>query len=207
MKKWTTITILSGFLIATVAVSATQLSASTIPLEGQVKMEAGLSAKANIPADKYQALLKEHQLREIALNEIAKRPPASKAIMPPIPIGTAVQGPTGILSHDDSNPGMLHSAKFVLSNSWVGDVNNTKTIVYAGAEGAELGNPKQGTVWVLTIQPDGSILNKDSLKNYKTSALDGGLNIVSVNGNVLTLKAASGTSYTFDIATRSLKSQ
>ncbi|MDQ7096591.1 hypothetical protein REC12_23630 [Desulfosporosinus sp. PR] len=207
MKKWTTITILTGFLIATAAISATQLSASTIPLESKVKMEAGLSANANIPVDKYQALLKEHQIKENALNEIAKRPPASKTYAPPVDLGTPVQGPKGILSHDDSNPGMLHSWQFTLANSWVGDINNIRTVVYAGAEGSETGNPKQGVLWVLVFQPDGSILNQDSLKNYKTSALDGSLNIVSVNGNVLTLKAALGTTYTFDIATRSLKSQ
>jgi len=207
MKKWTTITIITGFLIATAAVSATQLSASTIPLDVQVKTEMGLPANANIPDYKYQALLKEHVLKEAALKEIAKRPPASKTNVPIIDAGTLKQGPKGILSHDESSPGVLHSWKFTLGNNWVGDINNNETIVYAGSESSETGNPKQGVVWVLVFQPDGSILNKDSLKNYKTSALDGGLNIVSVNGNVLTLNAASGATYTFDIVTRSLKIQ
>lgn len=196
MKKWKIITLLSGLLIAVTA-STIHLTASanTIPLDAQVKLEAGLPADADIPPYKLQTLLKEHQLREKAKSQpLAFKP----SFEPPQSIGPVEKGPRGILSGDDLGTPPVRSSQFKATNEWVGDINGKLTALFAGAETQ---NAKQG---VIVFQQPGDDLAPDF---YRTSGLDGALTIISVNGSVLTLKAKDGATYTFDIATRSLTRQ
>jgi len=196
MKKWKTITIVTGLLVAVVAFGAVRLSASTIPLGVLIRMEAGLPADAVLAPNKEQALLKNYQVRQAAL----RVPPGAKQsnVKAEDPGPAPVSGPTGIMSHDEGNDGMVPASTFTFGNSWIGNVNGVRTVVYAGSEGKELGNPNQGIIWVNT---DSGILS------YKTSSLDGGLTITAVNGNVLTLKAEAGSTYTFDLVTKTMKRQ
>jgi hypothetical protein len=89
-----------------------------------------------------------------------------------------------------------------VTNAWVGTVGGRRETVYAGSQAGtpEVGspaNPQQGEVVVLAPPATRG-------RAYRSSGLDGALAIDSAGGTTLTLSAANGVPYRFDLATDTL---
>jgi hypothetical protein len=153
---------------------------------------------ANLPNYKLQALLKQQQLFDTA----AQQPIAPKVAnyndkIQAITITPDEIQPTGILNGKDIGSEPFPSRIYTANNEWVGNINNIQTQIFAGYCTQ---NPNQGVV--IVFQPDGL-----GMSYYKTSALDGGLTITKVDGNVLTLTCSTGNTYTFDMTNQLLTPQ
>lgn len=92
-----------------------------------------------------------------------------------------------------------------MTNVWVGTVNGVQETVYAGSQaqtfkfgGSSPTNPQQGE---MVVRDDNQIVRGHA---YPSSGLDGALTIQSVNGMTLSLSAADGATYSFDMTTNTL---
>jgi len=101
---------------------------------------------------------------------------------------------SGIVSQPSAPPS---GSNMTPTNAWAGVIGGQRELVYAGAQSQILndgspGNPQQGLILVV---------NEDT-NTYKTipsSGLDGALTIVSVRSSSLSLSAANGSTYSFDL--------
>ncbi len=106
---------------------------------------------------------------------------------------------SGILSQPSAPPS---GSGITVTNAWAGTLNGQRELVYAGAQSATLnngdhGNPQQGVVLVAN-------LGTSTYQTYPSSGLDGALTIASATGTSLSLTAADGSSYTFDVSSNTL---
>lgn len=84
---------------------------------------------------------------------------------------------------------------------WWNEANGTDYDVYAGAVG---GDPSQGVVVVFSRPTDDPTQTGNvSLTPFPTSGQDGSLQMISSSGWTITLQAADGVQYEFDVATES----
>ncbi|MHB8646452.1 MAG: hypothetical protein ACYDAR_11760 [Thermomicrobiales bacterium] len=81
-------------------------------------------------------------------------------------------------------------------NEWFGSLNGKAVAVYAGYLYSD---STQGLVGVATSQPDGT---SDTYQEYLTPKKDGFVRITAVNGTQVSLIAKDGTTFTFDLGTR-----
>jgi hypothetical protein len=100
--------------------------------------------------------------------------------------------PSGIVQ--DVN-GALPTSRDELLNAWQGRVDGRFVAVYAGAQA---GDPGQGVVIVVTLQDAHGAAFRQTL--LRTPQRAGAVRVVSADGPVLTLRAASGATFTLDAA-------
>jgi hypothetical protein len=110
---------------------------------------------------------------------------------PPLP------APSGII--DDSQ---VPFTGYAIRNQWAGIIANERVMVYAGSPATSgTQDPAQGLIVVETTSLDGYTVTKHG-GIYRTPHKDGSLRILSVQGDVLTLRSLDGKTFTFDIGTR-----
>lgn len=122
----------------------------------------------------------------------------------PIPVpsssGASSDIPAGTISTELVS-GPFSSAQYLVNDGWWNEANGEDYDVYAGSEGAD---PSQGVVVVFARSDDdptqtGSV----SLTAFPTSGQDGSLEMISSSGWTITLQAADGVQYEFDVTTQS----
>ena len=106
----------------------------------------------------------------------------------------AAPPPAGILQ--DVN-GELPTSKDPLLNAWQGRVDGRFMTVYAGAQA---GDPQQGILIVVTLKDASGAAFEQAL--LRAPGRSGAVRVVSADGPVLTVRAASGATFTFDAASR-----
>jgi hypothetical protein len=106
----------------------------------------------------------------------------------------AAAPPSGIVQ--DVN-GALPTSRDELLNAWQGRVDGRFVAVYAGAEA---GDPEQGIVIVVTLKDARGAAFEQAL--LRTPERGGAVRVVSADGPLLTLRAASGATFTLDTAAR-----
>jgi hypothetical protein len=123
----------------------------------------------------------------------------SRAAFKPIavPSGQSSQLPPGTISTELQGP--FSSSDYLTKNGWWNEANGEFYDVYAGSLGSE---PSQGVIVVFTgplSDTQGAV--KPSLRAFPSRGQDGALKITSASGWVLTLTAADGVQYRFDVKT------
>jgi len=106
----------------------------------------------------------------------------------------AAAPPAGIVQ--DVN-GALPTSRDELLNAWQGRVDGRFVAVYAGAQA---GDPEQGIVIVVTLKDARGAAFEQAL--LRTPERSGAVRVVSADGPLLTLRAASGATFTLDAAAR-----
>jgi hypothetical protein len=102
--------------------------------------------------------------------------------------------PAGIV---EDVSGALPTSRDELLNAWQGRVDGRFVAVYAGAQA---GDREQGIVIVVTLKDAGGAAFEQAL--LRTPGRSGPVRVASADGPVLTLRAASGATFTFDAAAR-----
>ncbi len=144
---------------------------------------------ASLPPTKKAFLDRIERLREEGLSK------AGSAVVEPAPHTTPQPWPSGIFERSQAPfPSMLYR----ISNQWQDIVGGVHVQVYAGEETA---TPSLGVVIVQTTSLD-LLTSQDAV--YQAPSMGGMLRIVAVHGSQLTLDAANGATFTFDVPTRSL---
>jgi hypothetical protein len=85
-------------------------------------------------------------------------------------------------------------------NYWYEDLTDRVIIVFAGAEGSG-GNPSQGMLMIMAKSLDG-LRTLERAQSYPTPSKAGVVHVTDAVGERLTLEAADGTRFYFDVATR-----
>jgi hypothetical protein len=107
------------------------------------------------------------------------------------PTPTATPGSIGDL------PTPFSSERYLANNSWA---NVDGSVGYSAWAGWVTADPSQGVVVVLTGPVnDPTQTGSYSLKAYLTPTADGAVTIVSASGMTLTLRAADGTIFVFNV--------
>lgn len=145
-----------------------------------------------LPPVKQAILDRIQQLRREGLNRIRS------AVIEPPPHTTPAPWPSGIFERSQAP---LPASLYTITNQWQNDVGGRHVQVYVGAETPF---PSQGVVIVQTTSLD---LQTVRTMTYLTPVTSGRLRIVAAQGSQLTLTAASGTSYVFDVVARTLLSK
>lgn len=122
----------------------------------------------------------------------------------PIPVpsssGSSSDIPARTISTELVN-GPFSSAQYLINNGWWNAANGEDYDVYAGSEGPD---PSQGVVVVFRRSAgDPSQTGSVSLTAFPTSGQDGSLEMISASGWIITLQAADGVQYEFDVTTQS----
>ena len=147
----------------------------------------------------------EHE-RSVALTALALNPqPPTVQALPSLPPRTAGIGPphrgagSGIIIESPQAP--LPAASYVGRNEWLEELANWAIAVYAGGEKPQQrgGAVTQGVVVVLKEAPNGAFIDGGT---YRTPTEAGAVRITDAVGERLTLQAADGTTFYFDVATR-----
>jgi len=123
-------------------------------------------------------------------------------------VAPAIKGPPALSSNPTSTPqtGILdiqiapfNAHEGIIANRWQGVVAGQFVVVYAGrqAEPAD-----QGLVAVSASAPGDT---KTSVQKYPTPTRSGSVKITGMNGTQLTLKSEQGTTFTFDVASRTFR--
>lgn len=177
-RRWLSGLLAAGILAAVVAITA----AGTAPTCLQMLEELDRRMLGSAPPADPEALRERDAAYEAAVAALC--PPAS-----PRPVPAEADVPyvpeTGIFE-----PAEDVLARYDFANYWVGRVGGTYVTVYAGIQDAE---PQQGGVWVFRDgEPVGGFL--------PIPAAAGGVRIVAADGALLTLRAADGSTFTFDAA-------
>jgi len=100
-----------------------------------------------------------------------------------------------------SNNAPFHGSLYTITSQWQNDVGGKHVQVYVGAETPF---PSQGVVIVQITSLD---LQTVRTVTYLKPVTSGSLRIVAAQGSQLTLTAANGTSYVFDVVARTLLSK
>ncbi len=145
-----------------------------------------------LPPVKQAILDRVQQLRREGLNRIRS------AVIEPPPQTTPAPWPSGIFERSQAP---LPASLYTITNQWQNDVGGRHVQVYVGSETPF---PSQGVVIVQTTSLD---LQTVRTMTYLTPVTSGRLRIVAAQGSQLTLTAASGTSYVFDVVARTLLSK
>jgi len=125
--------------------------------------------------------------------------PASKTDGPvaitPVASAPSANIPAGSISSEMMGP--FSSEQYLIQNAWW---NESGEVVYDVYAGAMTSNASQGVVVVFSHPADNSAqVTGGSLIDYPSPGADGSLSIVSSDGWTLTLSAADGTAYVFDV--------
>jgi hypothetical protein len=151
-----------------------------------------------LPPSKSAALVKFCDNRA---HDLANGGPPSIVPRTPSPFPTGVATVYGIQPPMNDEP-WESGGTYSFINMWLGQ----SAMVFAGALSSD---PSQGLV-VLTDRgtvSNGASLPPSILGTYQTPTKDGALTITAANGEVLTLMAADGANYTFDVASPGLVRQ
>lgn len=130
--------------------------------------------------------------------------PASKAGVTFTPIAVpndvSIAVPAGKITTKISPP--FPASEFLTTDdAWWDSANGVAYRVFAGSVGHDA---SQGTVVIFSgPASDPSVTGNYSLQSFPTSAQDGSLTITGSNGWMLTLQAADGAVYRFNVATQS----
>lgn len=177
-RRWLTGLLAAGILAGVVTITA----AGTAPTCLQMLEELDRRMLGSAPPADPEALRQRDQAYEEAVAALC--PPASPRPVPPeADVRYALE--TGIFEPaEDVLP------EYDFSNYWVGEVGGAYLTVYAGIMDAD---PRQGGVWVFRE-------GEPVTEFLPTPAAAGGVRIVAADGALLTLRAADGSTFTFDAA-------
>jgi hypothetical protein len=144
----------------------------------------------NLPPAKATAQWAVVQTRIAELTALPLRTVTPIPIRPTI---TPAPWPTGITN----GPNSLPSEFYIVRNGWQYNLSDIHYIVYAGAIRSD---PEQGFITVSTINLVTNI--GTSQTDYMTPTKAGAIQVTGAEGSRLTLEAADGTRFYFDVATR-----
>jgi hypothetical protein len=115
----------------------------------------------------------------------------------PVPSGESSEIPPGTISTEMQGP--FSASDYVTENAWWNEEGGKFYDVYAGAMGSD---PSQGVVVVFTGPLGGAqSAGAPSLRAFPSAGRSGALRITSAEGWILTLHAADGATYRFDVKT------
>lgn len=193
------------------AVALAAASATPVPLSSQqsecLQARGGEPLLRRLPPFKQQALLRQIQQCVDSLNSPHVGPP-------PKPTIVVAQGPTPVPHPDplhrsagagtivDTGMAPMPSAVYAGQNRWYESKGGDNIIVYAGAEGRD---HAQGVLIVAvenSTNPGTKQVSGATGGHYLTPEKAGAVRIVDAKGEQLTLQSASGTTFIFDVASR-----
>lgn len=120
-------------------------------------------------------------------------PAAARAFVTPVS-GDLMRTVAGTGTIVETTQGPFSASTFQVQNEWYEDTNGASIGVYAGTLGQD---PSQSAVFVIV---EGVIPGITS-GVYDAPAKGGAVRIVGATGNTLSLRAADGTTVTFDVTT------
>jgi hypothetical protein len=183
-------------LLALLLLAAVGFAANARPAQGNSYANDPFCQRllAAVPASKASSLVAfcDNRARALANGGLPRVAPQTPGPFPTVDVGGPVYG----IWHASNDEPWDHGT-YLFANSW----NGSDNIVFAGALSSD---PSQGVV-VLTnrfVGPYPQILDV-----FQTPTKDGALTITAANSDVLTLAAADGALYTFDVANPGLVRQ
>jgi len=141
-------------------------------------------AADQLPAEKLELLKKEEEHRKLGT-------PAPKSPDTSLKPVQAEEWPTGIR---DDIPAPFRASELMINNAWQQDFGGNHVQVYAGhiTEDAE-----QGLVVIRTT--DVNDMEQVTVERFPTPVKAGSLTVVAEKNHKLTLQAANGTTFEFDV--------
>jgi hypothetical protein len=152
-----------------------------------------------IPAER-EAIATQTEADRVAAVARLTASPVPRAPVEQPKVGTRQMTPTPVAGIRDVQMSPFSSQEALVENQWQEVVSGELVVVYAGRLTQ---TPDQGFV---AVQMGTRSSKTFSLQRYLTPAQAGAVKIVDVNGLQLTLRAADGTTFAFDVPSRTFVS-
>lgn len=191
-----------GRLVTTAAVASIAGAVAVAAVAGAGNSNGpGLTINPNWPAAKQQKM-----------QQILDRQAAARARHVPKPSNGAPSNAEaiparvgGLITGLEQSP--FSPTEFLSNSTWSGVVDGLWVQIYAGAD--ETGPAPVGELRGISmpVNPNDNPTESDPLGTFMPPSAESGLSLTDVHGDVLTVTAPSGDTYSFDVATKTWTKQ